>query len=74
MFLVEYDKGRFINAENVDRIQIDKNIIKFTLSGDKDSTFTVEEGFISSFLNCLQALNGNIHNVEHRFHEINKGE
>ena len=73
MFLIEYDKGRFINAENIDLIEVDASSIIFSISG-AEVVFSVDVEFMAGFVNSVELLNNNIHDVEHRFHQVYKGE
>jgi len=71
MFLIEYDVNIFIDGERVEWIDISKkSIVKFTLHGDT-SIYNVKKGCQYSFVNNLQALNGNS-NIESVYHKLNK--
>lgn len=60
MFLIEYSKGKFINAELIDWISMSSGVeIEFKLAGDSDSFYKVKDGFDGTFINSLQALNTN---------------
>ena len=71
MFLIEYRKGQFINGETVQWIIVGE-VVKFSVLGDTESVFSVESGYEHLFLNHLQALNGNIANIESRHNIIKK--
>ena len=71
MFLIEYENGKFINGKNVKYINLNEEEILFTLDGDNESCFKVDEKFAGKFVNNLQALNGNIQSVECKFRELN---
>jgi hypothetical protein len=71
MFLVEITKGIFINAEEIDYIDVSKaGIVRLSLHGDSDNVFNVDLEFQSVFINNLQAINHN-HNIESKYHEVN---
>lgn len=73
MFLVEYVNGNFINASLIDWVDFKGSIIRFTVSGDTETLYNVQEDYCQSFINNLQALNSNIiNNIETRFNEINE--
>ena len=71
MFLIEYKKGEFVNAEKLDWLNINKGKVQFTMEGDNESCFKVDQDCQDSFLNHLQALNCNIVNVQSKFNELN---
>ena len=71
MFLIEYMKGGFVNAETIDTLSINGNIaLRFTLQGMDDSNYYVSSEYQSDFVNNLQALNQNLQNVESRYHQL----
>ena len=71
MFLIEYREGCFIDGERVNWLEVKKGFVQCTLSGDGDTTVTVDEKYHGNFINNLQALNGNF-SIESRYLEINK--
>ena len=73
MFLVEITKGIFINAEEIDYIDVSKaGIVRLSLRSDSDNVFNVDLEFQSVFINNLQAINDNYnHNIESKYHEVN---
>jgi hypothetical protein len=73
MFLVEWNRGRFINAERIDRLNIYADRISFTLMGDAETFFRVESEYTSTFLNHLQVINQNTINIQTRHEEIKSG-
>lgn len=73
MYLIEYSEGSFVNAENIDWLQIkDSGELVFETASDP-TPFTVDIDMHERFLNQLQALNSNICNVEHRYSEQRRG-
>ena len=74
MFLIEYEEGSYINGEMINYIDIDKESIEFTLAGDNESIFRVCKDHQQTFINHLQALNGNISSVEAKYHSVTNGE
>ena len=71
MFLIEFDKGKFIDAERIDYINLNDNEIIFTLAGDTQSLYRVEKSYESLFCNNLQAINGNI-NIDSVYLKLKK--
>ena len=72
MFLIEYDYCDFIDAETVNWVGIKRGKIEFTVRGKIGTLYRVKGEYQCSFVNCLQAINGNhVHNIEHRYTEIN---
>ena len=74
MFLIEFESGKFIDAERIDYININDGEVIFTLSGDVESLYKVTEGLAGTFVNNLQALNDNINSVESCYHKLIRGE
>ena len=70
MFLIEYEEGVYINAEQINWMKIKKEFISFTLIGDMESVFMVLEDYQQTFANHLQKLNSNINSVENKYHEV----
>jgi hypothetical protein len=71
MFLVEITKGIFINAEEIDYIDVSEaGIVRLSLRSDSDNVFKVDLEFQSVFINNLQAING-YGNIEYKYHEVN---
>jgi hypothetical protein len=64
MFLIEYEKGRFINGESIDALSFRDNGIEFWLKNEGNASFYVENDLADTFLNHLQALNDNILNIQ----------
>jgi hypothetical protein len=69
MFLIQIAKGTFINAEKIDFIDINTGI-KVYLTNDDQSCYKIEEGYESTFMNNLQALNQNIVSVEKCYYNL----
>ena len=70
MFLIEYDKGLYINGELVDWMQVNSvGKVSVTLSGDTETIDTVNPDCAATFVNNMQALSGS-GGVEACYHEI----
>lgn len=70
MFLIEYDKGLYINGELVDWLHVSPvGKVSVTLSGDIETVYKVSPECASTFVNNMQALSGS-GGVEARYHEI----
>lgn len=72
MFLIEYGKGHFINADTITSVHINKKSVRFYAANDAENEFRVEEGYEDTFCNNLQAINSNILNIESRHNELRK--
>lgn len=59
MFLLEYKKGNFANAEYIDWVEIVDGRIKFTINGEEYSIYIVDSDCKDLFLNHLNAINKN---------------
>lgn len=74
MWLIEWRKGNFVNAERIVNIHISSDgVVLFWLEGDSDQ-YNVAPEFTETFLNNLQALNNNMQNIESRHYELTAGE
>lgn len=71
MFLIEYDNGLFVNANDINWVGITASDSRFTLKGDVQSVFTIGKDHCKTFFNHLQALNDNITNIESCWHKLN---
>lgn len=71
MFLIEYNDGYFINANEINGIWFNKEDIHFQVKGDNESSYKVAEKFRFTFLNNMDAINGNF-SIHARYNEINK--
>ena len=71
MFLIEFKKDMFIDAERINFINLNDDKVKFTLAGDDELICTVDKNMEGPFLNQLQALNASLTNPEARHHHIN---
>lgn len=67
MFLLEHAKGMFINADDIQSLIVDDKFVVVTLKSDPNNGVCVDYAFQRSLLNHLQALNGNITNVERTY-------
>ncbi len=70
MFLIEYDKGMFIDGGDIQWISICEGDSRFTVKGDT-VIYIVKTEYCATFFNHLQALNGNITNIEGFWHKLN---
>ena len=70
MFLIEYYDGEFIDAEKINYIQINASGVRFTLSGDVESLYEVDNGMAGVFINNLQAINDNPCGLEAKLKEL----
>jgi hypothetical protein len=64
MFLIEYEEGSYIDAEKIDIIELSTEGVIFTLSGNMDATYYVDNGMAGLFINNLQAINDNPNGIE----------
>lgn len=72
MFLLEYAKGQFINANQIQWISVRiAGKVVFSVLGDPEGEFTVDDDFQYTFLNHLQCFNTNITDLAKRYGEIN---
>ena len=70
MFLIEYEDGGFVDGERIDWLNLNGGSMTFTMTGDNESSFTVQESFKAKFLNNLQAINTNMFSIETRYKEL----
>lgn len=70
MWLIEYDTGKFINAERIVGIEMSSNGVVWFWSEVEDSGYRVAPEFTELFLNNIQALNNNIQNIESRYYKL----
>lgn len=73
MWLIEYDTGKFVNAEQIVRLDMSsKGVVWFWLEDDFGG-YRVAAEFTELFLNNLQALDNNIQNIQSRYYELKTG-
>jgi hypothetical protein len=72
MFLIEYQKDIFIDAERINFINLSDNKVRFTHASDVDLVCTVDKGLEGSFLNNLQVVNASLANPQARHNQISK--
>ena len=72
MFLIEIEKGVFIDGEDIQWVKVEREKVGFILKSDCDTHMIVGEDYQASFVNNLQAINGNIASVENIYHKANK--
>jgi hypothetical protein len=71
MFLIEFKKDMFIDAERINFINLTDDKVKFTLAGDDNLICTVDKNMERPFLNQLRGLNAGLTNPEARHNHIN---
>lgn len=59
MFLIQYGKGHFIDAERILWVATNKERVAFGVVGEPEGEWKVDEDFTDTFLNNLQAINAN---------------
>ncbi len=57
MFLIKYQKGKFIDAERIEEISTKYHEVIFSLHGQTGDPYVVDVDVEVEFLNQLQALN-----------------
>lgn len=62
-YFIEYYRGIFVNANDITELQIKKGKISFLSRYDLTGRCIVSDDLASTFMNHLQAYNGNIANV-----------
>jgi hypothetical protein len=68
MWLIEWKKGKFVDAERIQNLSIDSNGVSFFVAGEPDNEFKVEN--VDHFLNSLQVINENrVVNIEKYFQD-----
>ncbi len=70
MYLIEYSKGLFVNAENIEIISVNKCGVCLYTKSDIDEPVKVDSDYALKFLNQLQSLNNNPYNIESRYTEL----
>lgn len=73
MFLIEYMKGRFVNGEDIQSVNVSEAGVNFTLRGQESPSKCVSDKYVDNFLNKLEALNNGYSDIESRYYEL-KGE
>jgi len=71
MFLIEYDKGLFINATEIQRVNVNAGASRFTIKGDPKNSIAVSADYCKTFFNHLQVLNDNPISIESCWHKLN---
>lgn len=59
MFLIEWRKDQFVDAEKIDIISLGNGEAVFTLAGNSDNGFQVEDSLIQSFREKIRMLDKN---------------
>jgi hypothetical protein len=59
MFLIENEKGSFIDAEKIDTINVNGGKITFSVVGDSENSYSVSKAYEEVFLKHLKTLNNN---------------
>ena len=70
MFLIRYEKEKFVNAVTIQRISFMGELVFFETMAEPQKWHGVEKGFEEMFLNHLQAANNNIDNIGTRYREL----
>ena len=70
MFLIEYDKNKFVDGEELNWISIQATKIQFTLRGS-DDIYLVDKWLQQTFVNNLKTIHGNM-NIESIYIKLNK--
>ena len=60
MFLVQYAKGHYINAETLQWVSFKCGQVKFGVVGDPGAEWSVDADFTDTFINHLGSLDDNI--------------
>lgn len=71
MFLIEYNVGYFINAEEIKEIWFNKKNIHFGVKNDNETSYKVGDDYRYTFLNSIDAINKNF-KICQRYNVINK--
>ena len=75
MFLIEFTKDQFIDAEIINYVGLHNNKVTFTFVGESERAYTVDKNMEVKFLDHLQILNLNMSetspNISARHHHIN---
>jgi len=71
MFLIEYDNGLFVNANEISWVDVKAGSARFTLKGESSNIYAVGADHCKTFFNHLQALNDNIANIESCWNKLN---
>ena len=70
MFLIEFSKDQYIDAERIDYVTLTEGSVKFTVNGDRESLYRVGKAIEGKFLNQMQALNQSLTNPEARHRHL----
>jgi len=70
MFFIEYSEGYFIDAKKIKEVWFNKKDIRFGMTNDNESSYKVHADYRYTFLNNLQAINGNF-NLHDRYNRLN---
>ena len=59
MFMVEYQSGNFVDAEEINSFEIadEREIVRFTIKGDVDSLSISTGNYAKAVLNAITAIN-----------------
>lgn len=68
MFFIEYEKGNFIDAEQVNWVSVKYGVV-FTLTARNEDILTVSEDIESHFVNNLQAINRGYDSIENVYND-----
>ena len=70
MYLVEYDKGRFVDAHRLDRLAIFENKVVFYIA--EVGSCVVDKQFEKQFMHALQLCNSGRQDVEKYYNEVRR--
>ena len=74
MFLSQIDERQYVNIEDVQWLSINHRVL-FTMRGDIESTYEVDEEFKASFLCHLDSINASrAKRLEDRYKDIKAGQ
>ena len=72
LFLIQYDKGLFIDGNDIQWLKIEPNKIIFILKSDPDHKMLVGAAYQEIFVNNLEGINDNIDSTEAYYHKNKK--
>tara|TARA_R110000787_G_C13209231_1_gene424946 strand:+ start:97 stop:342 length:246 start_codon:yes stop_codon:yes gene_type:complete len=70
MFLIEYRKDQYIDAERINHISLGSDKVIFTICGEPVTIFPVDKAIECQFLNQIQALNQSLTNPSARHRHL----
>jgi len=73
MYLIEYGKNLYINAENISDIMISHKTVEFT-QFTEDYVYVVDTDYQKSFVNGINSLDKGCRTLAKKYAEINSNE